>query len=278
MKKDRIGLVVDFSKKEAVKLANEVKDWLSKKGWIVFIKPLSDLKFSDLDIKGLSFVVTFGGDGTVLRTANALASHVLLCISIARVNFGTTGYLCNIKPKEVFQAMEKILKGQFHLETRTRIEAKVLKNKKTTCWFDAFNEIVVGSTPTKKTAWLKVTVVNYYKGRREKILRISGDGLIVATKSGSTGYCLSAGGPVLLEDAFAAVASNGHFESGFLPPYAKSFVTPSDDVWFEITVLRGGSNLPCVEADSDDERTRLLKEGEKVVISKSPYKNFFIEF
>lgn len=275
MPKKNIGLIVDFDKKEAMKLANEVKDWLEKGNYLTFIKSIPEL--TDSFLQELSFIITFGGDGLVLKTANAVAPYN---IPMARVNFGTVGFLCNIEPDRILWNLKKILADQFHIETRSRIRAKIVKeNKEIICEFDAFNEIVVGSTPEKKTTWLKVKIIeDSEKSKKTRTLKTTGDGLIIATKSGSTGYCLSAGGPVLLEDAFAVVASNGHFESGFLPPYAKSFVTPSDDVWFEITVLRGGQNLPCVKADSDDKRTRLLKEGEKVIISKSTYKNLFIEF
>lgn len=268
----KIGLVVDSNKKKALKLANEVKDWLQKKKCVVSIESASDLNPSIL--KDMDFIVTFGGDGTVLRAANAVAPYN---IPMARVNFGTTGYLCNIKPNEVFQVLEKILNGQYRLETQTRVKAKVTKGKEFICAFDAFNEIVVGSDPEKKTAWLQLMVVDYDTGReRYRTAKVSGDGIIIATKGGSTGYCLNALGPALLKDAFAVVASNGHFDSGFMPPYAKSFVT-SYNVWFEITVSRGGPNLPCLEADSDPKRTRKLKEGERVIITRSPFKNLFIE-
>lgn len=271
-KKKKIGLVVDFYKKKAVKLASEVESWLKKKNCSVFIKSIPDLTKSIL--KDLDFIVTFGGDGTVLRAANAVAPYN---IPMARVNFGTTGYLCNIKPKEVFQALEKILNGRYRLETQARIKAKIVKGKEFIDSFDAFNEITVGSSAEKKTAWLRIAVVDYNTDyERERVVRTTGDGLIIATKSGSTGYALSAGGSALLEDGYVVVPSNGRFEEGFLFSHAPSFVIYGD-VWFEITVLRGGPNLPCVMADSDDQRKRKLEERERVIISKSILKNLFIE-
>lgn len=270
--KKKIGLIVDFNKKEAIKLADEVKNWLNKKNYTAFVKPLSDLKQPDFD--NLSFVITFGGDGLVLRTANAVAPYN---IPMARVNFGTVGFLCNIEPDRVFWALKKILASQYQIETRSRIKAKIVKeNKEIICEFDAFNELVVGSAPEKKTTWLEVKIIDP-SARETKTFKTTGDGLIIATRSGSTGYCLGAGGPAVLLDSFVVVASNGYFESGFLPPHAKSFVTSSDNR-FEIAVLRGGSNLPCVEADSDDKRTRFLKERESAIIEKSELKNLFIEF
>lgn len=274
----KIGLVVDFNKKKAVRLANEVKDWLKKKKRTAYVKSFSDLTTSILE--DTDFIVTFGGDGTVLRTANAVAPYN---IPMVRVNFGTRGYLCNIKPSKIFQALEKILNGKYRIETKNRIRAKILKGKKDTSYsIDAFNEIVVGATSTKKTAWLKLSIVDYYTGHeRERVAKVIGDGIIIATQSGSTAYCLSAGGPALLDldTALAIVASNGHFDSGFLPPYAKSFTISCKDyrIWFEITILRGGQNLPCLGADSDDERVKLLKKGERVIITKSMWKNLFIE-
>lgn len=274
MKKKRIGLVVDFNKEDAVKLTNEARDWLKKKNCLAFVKSVFDLRPSILE--DVDFIVTFGGDGTVLRTANAVAPYD---IPMTRVNFGTVGYLCNIEPGEVFVAMRKILSDQYRTEFRTRIQAKIYKNRKEfTGGFDAFNEITVGSGAEKKTAWLQASIIDYDAGHeRERSVKIAGDGLIIATRSGSTGYCLSAGGPALLKDAFAIVASNSWFESGFLPPHARSLVTPCD-VRIEITVLRGGLNLPCVTADCDDERKQRLKEEERVIISKSEFKNLFIEF
>lgn len=263
MPKKKFGLIIEPSKDEAKTLAKEIKDWLEKRNC-----EAHESIFKDLD-----FIITFGGDGTVLKTANAAAPYD---IPMARVNFGTTGYLCNIEPGRMSWALKQILACQYRTETRTRIKANIVKGEKELVRsFDAFNEIVVGSTPKKKTAWLQVSIIDFDKNYR-KTIKASGDGLIIATQSGSTGYCLSTDGPALLLDAFTVVASNGRF-SGFLPPYARSFVT-SCNTKFEITVRRGGSNLPCVEADSNDERTHNLKERERVIITKSPRKNLFIEF
>lgn len=278
----KIGLVVDSGKKEAVKLAQEVQSWLEKKTYFASIKPLSSC-FSPSPFLNVNLVITLGGDGMVLEIANILASFSNK-IPMARVNFGTRGYLCNIKPDEVFQYLEKILDKQFYLEDRTRVEAEIFKGKTSVCSFDAFNEIVVGITYERKTISLQATVVDNDLDRNKKrfikvprIVEVVGDGLIIATKSGSTGYCLNAGGPALLEDGFAVVASNGYFKPGFLPTNAKAFVV-SCNTCFEVTVLPGGSNLPCVVADSDSERTRLLKEGERVIIKRSPKSNLFLEF
>lgn len=273
MDRKKIGLVIDFRKKEAVKLVRKVGVWLRKKGFSVITVLASNLNRSRL--RDTIFIITFGGDGTVLRTANAVASFG---IPITRVNFGTVGYLCNVKPQDIFTVLRRILAQQYQLEPRTRIQAKIYRNKKCVGGFDAFNEITVGSGAEKKTAWLIASISNYDRpDSKEKVIKIAGDGLIIATKSGSTGYCLNAGGPALLEDAFAIVASNSWFESGFLPSNAKSLVVPCE-AKIKITVLRGGSNLPCVTADCDDERQKKLKEREEVVISRSESRNLFMEF
>ena len=271
MKKKSIVLIVDVSNLEAVELSNKVKVCLKKRSCLVSVNPSMSPIFEDPD-----FVVTFGGDGTVLRAANTVAHYN---IPMLRVNFGTTGYLCNVKPSRIEWALRKVFDKKFRIENRTRIQAKIYKSEKECVGsFDALNEIAVVA-PQLKTARLQARIIDKGMGRKkERIVRVFADGLIIATKSGSTAYFLNAGGPVLLLDYFGLVVSNGYFESGFLPANANSCVASSDAI-FEITVRRGGPNLPWIGVDdSENQRKRRLKEGERVIISKSPLKNLFIEF
>ena len=85
----KIGIVYDREKPEATKLALEVKDWLKKRKHQVF------LRLGNSVLEDLNLVITFGGDGLILQTANKVAAYKT---PLLRVNFGYVGFLANVKP------------------------------------------------------------------------------------------------------------------------------------------------------------------------------------
>jgi NAD+ kinase len=185
-----VGLVARYDKKQALTLAEELSAYLSGKGVEVHLEdtlrgklksqgklvPLKDMK-TDL-------VITIGGDGTILRT----------CINLPKpeppvlaVNMGVRGFLTEVEPKDAWPAVDRILKGDFHLEKCPKLAA--LANGEVTP--DALNDVVISGGEPSKIVYLQV-----YKND-VPVARLEADGVIVATQTGSTGYSLSAGGPVL---------------------------------------------------------------------------------
>ena len=257
----KIGIVYDHKKPEAEKLAREVIVWLRERDSEVYVKLDAGI------MRGLDFVVTFGGDGLVLHTANKVA---LYGIPLLRVNFGYLGYLTNIEAWEMFDMLEKVLSKDFFLDERTRIEAEVFHGGQSIRRIDALNEMVIGGI--NRIVSLKMDVLidggNFFA-------EVRGDGAIFSTKTGSTAYNINAGGPVLFIDAISVVANNAYFKSNFLLPNTKAFVT-SVEAGFRIEVINQNKlNLPYLVADG--QRNYRLKAGDYILIKKSPAKTFFME-
>jgi len=259
----KVGIIFNEKRKpEAKKPAIEVARWLKEKKRQAYVNP-SDKVLA----KGLDFVLVIGGDGTILRTADRIAKF---SIPLAGVNFGHRGYLCDIEENEIFEKLEKILGGKFKTEERTRIYAEVKNKEKTIREIDGLNEILIGGI--SRTVFLEIEMTDHDK---YFAAAITGDGVLFATETGSTGYNVNAGGSILFADLFSVVANNAYFESEILVPNVKSFVTSTDAI-FQIKILNDfKENLPFLAADG--QRSYRLKKGDSVQIKKSKYKTIFLK-
>lgn len=214
-------------------------------------------------------VIVYGGDGLLLHTANKAASSG---IPIIGINYGRVGYLCKVGRNEHHKSIiDKIVNKNYSIESRTRILAEI-KDSHITEAITALNEISVGGID--KTVYLN-TIIKQPSSKPLKLESV-GDGVIFATKTGSTAYNVNAGGAILLSDAFSVVANNSMFKSDDLPLNTKSLIT---DVCaqFEIVVTNTKEgNLPYLIADG--QRRRKLTKDDKVIIKKDYYDTKFMKF
>lgn len=141
-------------------------------------------------------VLSFGGDGTLLRTAHAVGPA---CTPILGVNIGRLGFLADIETQEIQQAIAAIEAGRFYVETRTVLAAHQGGVPFATPW--AVNEFSFERYGRAGLISLRVTVDGAY------LNTYWGDGLIVATPTGSTAYSLSVGGPIVYPTAGVVVLS-----------------------------------------------------------------------
>ncbi|MCS7115255.1 MAG: NAD(+)/NADH kinase [Nitrososphaerota archaeon] len=184
------GLVARFDKRKAVKLAEDLADYIRKKGLEVYIEETLKEKirrnenFTPLEDMKTDLIITIGGDGTILRTCIAIPNPET---PILAINMGIRGFLTETSPKEAFAAVDKCLKGEFQIEKC----AKLLVTAEGAKIPDALNEVLISVGEPVKLLYARV-----YKDNKQ-ILTCQADGLMIATQTGSTGYSLSAGGPVL---------------------------------------------------------------------------------
>jgi len=129
-------------------------------------------------------IITIGGDGTILRA----------CISIPKpeppilaINMGVRGFLTEVDPGQALSALEKCLAGEFKTERCMKLAITANGAK----FPDALNEVVISADEPAKLLYARILK------DEEPIINCQSDGLMVATRTGSTGYSLSAGGPVL---------------------------------------------------------------------------------
>ncbi len=185
-----VGLVARYDKKQALKLAKELAEYLRNQGLEVYIeetlagKVNFPAKTVPLESMKTDFVITIGGDGTILRTCLSLPQPEP---PILAVNMGVRGFLTEVEPKGACAAVEKTLKGDFKIEKCAKLSVSMDKQ----IMPDALNDVVISAGEPSKILYTKI-----FKDD-EPILKCQADGLIVSTQTGSTGYSLSAGGPVL---------------------------------------------------------------------------------
>jgi len=133
-------------------------------------------------------VLSFGGDGTMLSTVRAVGAAET---PILGVNFGGLGYLAEISPKGLVERFKDFLAGRYNIETRMLLEAQVKNNNSGNKKYYALNDIVVEKGAVSRIIKLRATIEGEY------LNTYHADGIIISTPTGSTGYSLSAGGPIL---------------------------------------------------------------------------------
>lgn len=132
--------------------------------------------------KGVEFIISIGGDGTVLRGIQKMEDP----LPVLGINMGTIGFLVDVNPGEALEAIDKVLSG-FEIEERARLSVKV--NDETLP--HATNEVVIITASPAKMISCRIFVD---KSRMEEL---RSDGVVLATPTGSTAYAMSAGGPIV---------------------------------------------------------------------------------
>ncbi|MGD6934678.1 MAG: NAD(+)/NADH kinase [Candidatus Bathyarchaeia archaeon] len=184
------GLVARYDKEKALQLAQELAEHLNSKGIKVFIEDSLEDKIKNiaeavpLNKMRTDFIITIGGDGTILRTCLNSPKPEPPILSI---NMGARGFLTEVEPEDACKAVDRILKGDFRIEKCSKLSAKIGNITLP----DALNDVVISAGEPSKILYTEICKDG------KPILKCQADGLIVATQTGSTGYSLSAGGPVL---------------------------------------------------------------------------------
>jgi len=147
---------------------------------------LSGNNFDDICCN-VDFIVTVGGDGTLLSTVRKTFNYD---IPILGIHAGNLGFLADISMDELDAFVQKIIKGNYKVDERAILEASVMKNNKEVKMY-AFNDIVLTRTRVSNMIHIETFIDS------KSFNTYHGDGVIVSTPTGSTAYNLSAGGPIL---------------------------------------------------------------------------------
>ena len=152
-----------------------------------------DLRFSRLDreLPGASMVVCFGGDGTILHMAKAATRQG---IPILGVNIGTMGFMAELESTELNQ-LARIATGDYSIDERMMLDVTVHRDRDIIFHDICLNDVVVTKGAIARIVHLNVECDGV------KAMECGGDGIIVATPTGSTAYSLSAGGPIVEPEA-----------------------------------------------------------------------------
>ena len=139
------------------------------------------------ELPGADFLVCFGGDGTILHASKDASSFG---VPIIGVNMGSVGFMAELEQGELNQ-LARLVTGDYQLENRMLLDVKVLRDGRTLFRSTALNDAVI-----TKGAVARVVDLQVY-GDKTLISNVFGDGVILATPTGSTAYSLSAGGPIV---------------------------------------------------------------------------------
>lgn len=139
--------------------------------------------FDDADL-----IIAVGGDGTMLYAARLASGKD---VPLLGINRGRLGFLADVTPDEMLTSVDHVINGEFTRESRLQLQATLIKTDGTETFGIALNDIVLQRRETGRMVDFETRVGDHYVNTH------SGDGLIIATPTGSTAYSLSCGGPIL---------------------------------------------------------------------------------
>lgn len=185
----RIGILYHPLNEAACTLAEELKEFLDSRGVDVWICSAWKGEEARAQVNNTDLVLSIGGDGTILRAAQAVIPSLT---PITGINLGKLGFMTELETDEVRPKLLALLDGKGWLDERSMLEAELsVADQGPARIFHALNDVVLarGSIPR---------VVNVEAGiDGEPLTTYKADGVLVATATGSTGYALAAGGPIL---------------------------------------------------------------------------------
>lgn len=257
-----VGLVARYDKEKALQLTRRLSEHLRAKGVKVYIEDTLATKIGEkeetvpLERMKTDFIIAIGGDGTVLRT----------CISIPKpeppilaINMGIRGFLTEVEPKEAVEAVDKCLKGEYEIEKCMKLAASANGKR----FPDALNEVALTHDEPAKLLYTRILKDG------KAILNCQADSLLISTQTGSTGYSLSAGGPVLDLSVDAFVLTPICPLTDFHP-----VVFPSDSM-LTVEVLRPKKTLVLIDGQYNKLVSSQLPT---ITITRSKHQTSFIRF
>jgi NAD+ kinase len=208
-------------------------------------------------------IIVIGGDGTMLQAARAVAGKNIPLIG---VNKGTLGFLTEIELPNLEQMLDRLLVDDYMVEERMMLLGELHHRGKMVYESLALNDLVISRSGYSRIIECKIWV-------NGKIMdNYHGDGLIISTPTGSTGYSLSAGGPVVCPKASIMLVTP-------ICPHAmgvrSTVLVPSDDIWVEIGRLRKTQEEEAI-ATFDGQMGIRLKPGDRLHIGSAAEKTHLL--
>ena len=214
--------------------------------------------------ENLDCILVLGGDGTMLRAVRDVKE---LHVPILGINLGTLGYMTEVEPEHIDEALKRLLDGDVELEERMMLKAVLQSADGSEVKQWALNDVVIA-----RCGSLQINDFNIYVNG-QFLKKYSADGVIVTTPTGSTGYNLSAGGPI------AAPTTKLMMITPICPHtmYQRSIILSSEDeIVIEIPKGRAGKEQET-EASFDGSGHRLMRTGDRIVINKSEQEVVFLK-
>jgi len=196
-------------------------------------------------------ILALGGDGTVLNICHRLGKRQKPVLGI---RFGHKGFLAEVLPEEMESAVECLASGRYAVSERMRVEADVTCGGRRAKKLIALNEVAIHAGPIARVVDVSVRVDG------EQVLAYDGDGIIVATPTGSTAYSLAAGGPIVAQDVQAMVVTPVSPHTLAARPLV---VGPGSEVDIQVRCRERSSAVTA-----DGQQLCTLKSGDNIVVRR----------
>ena len=206
--------------------------------------------------KEIDAAIALGGDGTIIQIATKCAKNN---VPVLGINLGTVGFMTEVEVNDIEASLDKLLNDDYKIEQRMLLKMEIIKNGVLQTSRHALNDVVISKTIGEKL----INIELYTDG--ELVNKYIADGLIIATPTGSTGYSISAGGPVVdpLMQLYVATPICAHMLS------VRSAVLSADKE-IEICIDNAFSDNDAVIA-ADGDVQGYISGADKIRITKSKY-------
>jgi NAD+ kinase len=256
-------IITNIDKDKEYKTTKLIQEYLVSKGKRCLIAAecsTEDTNDDETDVSWIAddtdCVIVLGGDGTIIRAATDLYTKE---IPLLGINLGTLGFLAEIERQDIITALDSLLEEDIQIQKRMMLQGNITRDEQSMYKDYALNDIVIGRSGFSRIISISVYVNDVL------VDTYHGDGVIIATPTGSTGYNLSAGGPVVSPSANVIMITP-------ICPHTmsqRSVLVSSDD---EITILVNKSKKTQKEeaiATFDGRMGMELKAGDKIQIKKA---------
>lgn len=247
----RFGIVFNELKDTKMEVTERISSYLnSHEATCMVVKNAGELT------EEVDCVLVLGGDGTMLQAAGGVAGKHIPMIG---VNLGTLGYLAEIELENLEEALQQLILDDYVCDERIMLQGRIEGKASVRELPPALNDITITRYGTLQIIPLKISVNGQF------LCRWNADGIIISTPTGSTGYNMSAGGPIV--DPGASLILLTPICAHTLN--ARSIILKAEDcVEIEVDHGHNGSVLQ-VEANSDGSESIFMETGDKIFISKA---------
>ena len=256
---DKIGLIYKYGQAEALDMASALVDWLDlhDRAWVCSTSDVT----SDMAVaRDTDLVITVGGDGTIIRAATVTAPNG---IPILGVNMGRLGFMTELEADEALDSVPQYMEGAARVEERSmlRVQVNRVGAEGGNGVYHALNDAVVGRGATSRAVQIRTIIDGAH------LTDFRADAVIVSTATGSTGYNLAVGGPILAPHADEIILKSVAPHVGMAP----ALVLPGSSM-VELVVDTDHQSMLSVDGFQDTE----LLTGDGVLVQQSHLKALFL--
>ena len=266
------GIWANTDKPAFWKVLPDIVSWAKNKSIDLYITTRIESKLNDNDLDyqliksaddfvKLDFILTLGGDGTILSLARAVGDRGT---PILGIHLGELGFLAEVVLEDMFTRLDEVVAGDYNIQKRMVIKC-IVNNGSEPQAFYALNDIVVDRGKSHRLLNCELLANDDF------VAKYNADGLIVATPTGSTAYSLASGGPIVMPTFGSMVVTPICPHTLTLRP----IVFPDDQI-LEISFPEDAEKDMALAVDG--QVNEYLESTAKVVIQKAPYKINMVNF